>query len=310
VGVSRLLTRFGLQVLAAALLGAVAAVVIPSASGHSVAAQDDVFVRPLRIPRVLVPGKVSAGDYARCARYRATMRRCLRAAAEQPLVIHMRPAYVSLVPGRGTWWTYDGTFPGPTIRARSGDPIRIRHVNDLPAKAGAMTVHLHGDHHPSSDDGQPADYLIRPGHARTYTYPLTEDGGPERAAFRFYHDHRMGQTGRNVWNGLAGMFILDDHSDSLLPLPKGYRYDIPLMVNDRTFGSENSLGYSSESAPPFDGAIGDHVLVSGTYQPYLNVSDRRYRFRILNASNWCSYNFHLTSDDPSRVPTSSTKTTG
>ena len=47
-----------------------------------------------------------------------------------------------------------------------------------------------------------------------------EDGRPERAAFQWYHDHRLDHTARNVWRGLAGMWIVDDELDASLPLPQ------------------------------------------------------------------------------------------
>lgn len=275
--------------------------------GQSVKAYQSVTVSPfnqrLRIPRVLTPGRLSSKDRERCDRYRnAFVRRSCETVARQTLVIHMREASVQLVPGQTTrMWTFDGTFPGPTIRAQSGQTLRIQYINDLPRAAGPMTIHLHGDHHPSADDGQPDSDLIYPGGSRTYTYPLTEDGQPERAAFRFYHDHRMGETGRDVWNGLAGMFILDDRLDSSLDLPTGNR-DVPLMVSDRKFTPSNQLAYSSGSRPPVDGAIGDHVLVNGTFRPFLNVGEGLYRFRLLNASNWCSYNFELVDQNQNVVP--------
>ncbi len=40
-----------------------------------------------------------------------------------------------------------------------------------------------------------------------------EDGEPERAAFQWYHDHRLDNTARNIWRGLAGMWIVDDDVD-------------------------------------------------------------------------------------------------
>ena len=49
--------------------------------------------------------------------------------------------------------------------------------------------------------------LLEPGGERTYVYDLMEDGRPERAAFQWYHDHRLDHTARNVWHGLAGMWI-------------------------------------------------------------------------------------------------------
>jgi FtsP/CotA-like multicopper oxidase with cupredoxin domain len=147
------------------------------------------------------------------------------------LRIEMREARVGILPGKKTaMWTFDGTFPGPTIRRPTGEPTKVTFAHRLPRKAGDLTVHLHGGHNTSRDDGQPGgltrshrrslyceipselsaresgnDLLIRRGGQRTYTYELTEDGAPERAAFQWYHDHRLDRTARNVWHGLAGM---------------------------------------------------------------------------------------------------------
>ncbi len=157
----------------------------------------------------------------------------------------MRQAKVAVLPGDKTkMWTYGGTFPGPTIRRPAGEQTEVTFVHKLPKQAGELTIHLHGGHNRSSEDGQPGgltkaqpralycqispdlkasdsgnDLLIKPGGRRTYVYDLIEDGGPERAAFQWYHDHRFERTAANVWRGLAGMMIIDDELESTLPSP-------------------------------------------------------------------------------------------
>jgi spore coat protein A, manganese oxidase len=234
--------------------------------------------------------------------------------------IRMRPARVQILPGEKTpMWTYDGTFPGPTIRRPAGERTEVTFLHDLGKKAGELSVHLHGGHTSSAHDGQPGgltrsqprslycdispelsarasgnDLLIEPGRKRKYVYELTEDGGPERAAFQWYHDHRLDVTGRNVWRGLAGMFIVDDEFDSSLNFPTGKR-DLPLMIADRSFNAENRLTNPfPRLEPPADGAIGKHVLVNGAALPFHPVSPQRYRLRLLNASNFRAYNLFLT----------------
>jgi len=199
-------------------------------------------------------------------------------------------ADVQVLPGAPTsMWTFNGTFPGPTIRRPSGEPTRVTVVNNLP-DAGALTLHHHGAHASSADDGQPADLLIEPGASRTYTYEMVEAGQPERGAMQWYHDHRMDVTGRNVWMGLAGMFIVDDPAEAAVDaaLPNG-AYDVPLMVVDRQFGQDNQLSYAFTS----EGVLGDLPLVNGAVQPHFEVAARRYRLRILNASNVRSYDLAL-----------------
>jgi spore coat protein A, manganese oxidase len=227
------------------------------------------------------------------------------------ITIPIQQAGVQILPGSPTqMWTFGGTFPGPTIRRPAGEATHVTFVNQLPAAAGSLTIHNHGAHTAAVDDGQPEEtpgenLLIPTGGSRTYDYPLTENGGPERAAFQWYHDHRMDVTGRNVWDGLAGMFIIDDPVDAALPLPKG-DYDVPLMIVDRSFDADNQLTYPAPvpfgtlgrtypgtGEPPDDTITGDHLLVNGAYQPYLATAPRRYRLRLLNASNGEVFTFSL-----------------
>ena len=207
-----------------------------------------------------------------------------------------RKADVPILPGAPTsMWTYNGTFPGPTIRRPTGVPTRLTLVNQLPPEAGSLTLHHHGAHVASEHDGQPADYLVPTGGSRTYTYEMMEAGEPERGAMQWYHDHRMDVTGRNVWMGLAGMVILDDPAEAAIDaaLPNG-EFDVPLMVVDRSFGADNQLDYQFSS----DGVLGDIPLVNGAPQPYFEVAARKYRLRILNASNNRSYWFGLSNGRP------------
>jgi spore coat protein A, manganese oxidase len=240
------------------------------------------------------------------------------------LQLPMREAEIQVLPGPPTrMWTYGGTFPGPTVRRPAGQRTRVTFEHRLPREAGELTVHLHGGHNRSRDDGQPGgltraqpksfycdipfglepleagnDLLIGPGGKRTYVYDLREDGRPERAAFQWYHDHRLDRSARNIWHGLAGMWIVDDELDSSLPLPSGER-DVPLMIVERSFDRHNQLTDPfSGRRPPNDGVVGARVLVNGAYLPHHEVTPQRYRLRILNASHFRPYNVHLSNGAP------------
>jgi len=196
-----------------------------------------------------------------------------------------------ILPGNPTtMWTFNGSFPGPTIRRPSGEPTLLTVVNQLPPWVGSITVHHHGNHSVSASDGQPATYLIPNGASRTYSYEFRENGAPERGAFQWYHDHMMGATARNNWMGLNGMVILDDPSEAAInaALPNGDR-DVPLMMVDRSFDAANQLSYTFNP----EGVQGDVILVNGAPQPYFEVADVKYRLRILNASNTRSYDLAL-----------------
>jgi spore coat protein A, manganese oxidase len=240
------------------------------------------------------------------------------------LTIPIREAEVEVLPGPATrMWTYGGTFPGPTIRRPAGRRTEVTFRHELPRSAGELTVHLHGGHNRTQFDGQPGgltpsharsyycripkglsarqsgnDLLLRPGASRTYVYELMEDGRPERAAFQWYHDHRLDHTARNVWRGLAGMWIIDDAFEAGLPLPSGER-DLPLMLVDRSFDRHNQLTDPfTNRQPPADGIDGHLVLVNGAHMPFHRVSAQRYRLRILNASQFRSYNVFLSNGAP------------
>jgi FtsP/CotA-like multicopper oxidase with cupredoxin domain len=176
-------------------------------------------------------------------------------------------------------WTYGGTFPGPTIRRPTGATTGVTFNNNLPLSAGPISIHNHGNHSAPEHDGSPHQFLVPRGDSRTYIYEHVEDGASERGATQFYHDHVMDVTGRNVWNGLAGFYILDDPADPP-SLPAG-SFDIPLMIVDRQFDANNQIPYVFNT----NGVTGNTFLVNGVFEPHLDVGDRKYRFRLLNNAN-------------------------
>jgi FtsP/CotA-like multicopper oxidase with cupredoxin domain len=209
-------------------------------------------------------------------------------ATASSLGISIQPACLPILPGPCTnLWTYGGSFPGLTIRRPTGLTTQVTFTNNLPGAAGEMTVHNHGSHSSPESDGRPDELLIGTGGSRTYTYQHVEDGGNERGAMQFYHDHRMDFTARNLWMGLAGLYIIDDPADPPT-LPSG-QFEVPLAIADRQFDAENQIPYVFNAM----GVTGDKILVNGGYRPYLEVGDRKYRLRLLNASNARIYSLML-----------------
>lgn len=237
--------------------------------------------------------------------------------------ISQQVAQLSILPGLATAaWTYGGTFPGPTIVSRSGRRTSVSHTNGLPEPT---VVHLHGGHTPAASDGYPIDLVLPAsgampaGHqmpsgmdgmdgmgsmmrdavvgTRAYAYPMDQ-----RAATLWYHDHRMGSTGPNVWRGLAGFHLVHDDEEDALPLPSGKR-DIPLMITDRSFAADGSFRYPSASGGGvtdayMNGVLGDVILVNGAAWPVLDVDPARYRLRLLNASNARRFRLELDPQPP------------
>jgi FtsP/CotA-like multicopper oxidase with cupredoxin domain len=209
------------------------------------------------------------------------------------LTIPVVAADVPIVPGTATkMWTFGGSFPGPTIRRPTGTTTKVTFDHQLPA-AGSLTIHHHGHHTKSVDDGQPMGQDVKPGTQRTYTYQHVEEGKPLRGAMRWYHDHTHGRTGLHSWHGLVGLFVVDDPAEASLGLP-GPERELLLVVSETTLDeATNQLTdpFSAAANPGADNVgMGELTLVNGVPQPYLEFEPTRYRLRILNPASFNPYN--------------------
>ncbi len=186
----------------------------------------------------------------------------------------------------GSWTTpmlrYNGSALPPVIRAKRGDKMTLPVTNNLDEMT---TVHWHGFKVPGDQDGGP-DFPIDSGGSRTYSFTISQP-----AASLWFHPHPHKRTGEQVYRGLAGVFLVDDAISRQLETAKqlpGGQYDIPLLIQDRRFGTENNgireLAYKTHSAD-MDGNLGDIILVNGVQLPKLDVESRKYRFRVYNTSN-------------------------
>ena len=175
---------------------------------------------------------------------------------------------------------YDGVYPGPTIRARTGRETVVRQRNAL---AFESNVHLHGGFVPAGHDGHPMD-VIPAGGSFEYHYPNDQD-----AASLWYHDHAHGRTSRTLYYGLLAMYVLEDDLERELELPRG-DYDVPIVIADHAFNRDGSFRYVENIDVGFRG---DTILVNGAVSPRMRVERRRYRLRLLNASNSRSYSLRL-----------------
>ena len=209
-------------------------------------------------------------------------------------------ADVPLVRGERTlMWTFNGTFPGPTIRRPAGSTTRVSFLNRIPA-AGTLTIHNHGHHNAAVHDGQPTSELIEPGSGRTYVYEHREEGEPLRGGMRWYHDHSHGRTNKNSWMGLMGLFIVDDPAEAELGLPTGAR-ELLLVLTSRTLDDNNQLvdPFIAASDPGADAVgTGATLLINGTPRPFAVVEPTTYRLRILNAASFTPYNLGFAKDGP------------
>ena len=198
--------------------------------------------------------------------------------------IGIRKAQREILPGLMTEiWGYNGLSPDPIIKQRQNRESLVRFINELDTPT---TIHLHGMASLPQYDGYAED-LIQPNYYKNYIYPNN------RAATIWYHDHALGETARNVYMGLAGMYIVQDDLELGLPLPKD-EYDVPLIVQDKIFAADGSLIFDDNDRRRL---MGDIILVNGAPWPRMRVANRKYRFRLLNASNSRAYKLALSTGD-------------
>jgi spore coat protein A, manganese oxidase len=212
-----------------------------------------------------------------------------------------------------------------------------------------MVPHVHGHHSGEESDGYPEawflpDAKVPKGFAKVgswYEYfrqisksVWNVDWDPGSATFTYtnqqpaatlwYHDHAMGITRLNSYAGPVGFYLLRGGSSDLatgLPRPAPaegdgpgvHYYEVPLVIQDRSFDEDGSLFYPdnraffeelresalqipyiprkacngpSDVSPIWNPEVfGSTILVNGRTWPYLTVEQRRYRFRLLNACN-------------------------
>jgi len=221
-----------------------------------------------------------------------------------------------------------------------------------------MVAHLHGAHVSPESDGYPEAWWLPKArnlpagistHGRLFAdirgtektrdsgsndgaqgYAVYEYANDQAPATLWYHDHSMGMTRTNVYAGPAGFWLIRDKEQEKRlrlpgPAPKNSKYkpnkryyEIPMVLQDRSFKLDGSL-YYPESRARFDGYDGpvmpqsddgehmisdiapmwnpeaffETIVVNGRTWPYLDVEPRQYRFRMLNGSNSRFFNLVL-----------------
>src|SRR5215211_7378997 len=215
-------------------------------------------------------------------------------ASDVPARITAQKESVEVVNGKSCeLWAYrakrDGkTYIDPTFRVRAGTEFSVEFANDLDEET---TVHWHGLHVDWRMDGHPFR-PVAPGSTYRYAFPVQDRGGTY-----WYHPHPHGRTASQTYAGLAGFFLVEDEEQQrlaeALDLSLG-EMDIPLLIQDKILDESGNFVYEPDAMAVDMGYEGDVVLVNLTPTPYLEVSTRVYRFRLLNGSNARTYRVAFT----------------
>lgn len=192
-------------------------------------------------------------------------------------------ADIEFIPGAPTrTWTYNGTVPGPLIRAKVGDRVIVHFKNSLPE---ATTIHWHGLRVPNDMDGAPG-----------FTQDPVASGGDFRYEFTvrdagtyWYHPH-VNSAAQVGW-GLYGPIVVEDPND-----PAEFGDDLVLVLSDMSLDPSGEF-QAADSGGKFGdlfGREGSVLLVNGKVMPRLKVrAGKQQRWRIINAARSRYYKIRL-----------------
>ncbi|GAB6935995.1 multicopper oxidase family protein [Calditerricola yamamurae] len=113
-------------------------------------------------------------------------------------------------------WTYNGSVPGPEIRVKQGETVRVRFKNELPVPT---TIHWHGLPVPNAMDGVPGvtQNAVKPGEEFVYEFKATVSGT------YMYHSHQ--DSANQVDRGLYGAIVVEEPQSA-------YDRDYTLMLDE------------------------------------------------------------------------------
>ncbi|UEM21317.1 multicopper oxidase family protein [Skermanella mucosa] len=172
-----------------------------------------------------------------------------------------------------TVWAYDGRVPGPEIRVRQGDRVRIAVTNRL---AEETTIHWHGVRVPNAMDGVPHMPLppVAPGETFTYEFDTVDAG-----TF-WYHPHI--RSHEQVGRGLYGPLIVEERQPILVDR------DVTWVLSDWRLKNDASVSddFGNMMDTSHNGRVGNTVTINGRVLDEMLVrSGERVRLRLINAAN-------------------------
>jgi FtsP/CotA-like multicopper oxidase with cupredoxin domain len=188
-------------------------------------------------------------------------------------------------------WTYNGRIPGPTLRCREGERLRIRFGN---GSKHPHTIHFHGIH-PADMDGVPGvgPGVIEPGKVVTYEFDAEPFG------LHLYHCHVI-PLAEHIHKGMYGAFLIDPRdgrpeADEMVMVMNGF---------DTNFDRSNEF-YAANTIP--FAYMGDPIQVKRDQLVRINLVNV-LEFDLLNSLHVHANFFHYYPTGTSLEPTEYTDT--
>ena len=170
-------------------------------------------------------------------------------------------------------WAYNGTVPGPEIRARQGERLRVAVENRLDEET---TVHWHGVRVPNAMDGVPhlTQKPIAPGETFVYEFDVPDAGT------YWYHPHQRGSE--QVGRGLSGPLIVEERTAIQVDRDIVWVLDDWRLLED----AQISPDFGNMMDASHNGRVGNTVTVNGRIPETFAVrSGERIRLRLINTAN-------------------------
>ena len=185
-------------------------------------------------------------------------------------------------------WGYDGIVPGPVIKCRQGEPVRIEVFNLLKQPT---SVHWHGIRLENAMDGVSnlTQDPIQPGDVFVYEFT------PPDAGTYWYHPHN--RTWEQLARGLYGTLIIEGDSK-----PGSFDRDYTIVVDDWRIESEGQLheeSFGNLHDWSHEGRLGNILTLNG--KPYENfevIAGERVRLRFINTANARTMRFGIAGHQP------------
>lgn len=209
----------------------------------------------------------------------------------QPLFLTLQRSHWAFMSGRkASAWGINGLYLGPTVRVYSGDDVKLIYSNRLP---DPVSMEISGLQVPGALSGGAAR-LMSSNVDWSPVLPIRQS-----AATLWYHANTPEHMAEHVYNGLAGMWLVEDENSKNLPLPNHYGVDdFPVIIQDKRL---DNFGTPEYEAPSSGGFYGDTLLVNGVQEPFVEVSRGWVRLRLLNASNARRYTLTMSDNRPFSV---------
>jgi len=212
------------------------------------------------------------------------------------------------IPGFGTATTrtYNATIPGPTLRVRGGDQLRLTQVNGLPPNApfsgdhntphdfNSFNLHTHGLHVSPAGDAdnvfraftpRGADDAADPRYLSVIDIPLDHPAGTF-----WYHPHLHGAVSEQIAGGMAGVLIVEGDVDRVPEIAAAA--DVVMCINELKVVRQAEPGFTADAALTAPAAT---YTVNGAVNPTITVRPGEVqRWRLICATAFTPLLLRLT----------------